>query len=569
MSLTVGDLVDGKYRIVRLIGDGGMGSVYEARHELLGIPVALKFLHEGLAKRPGLSARFLQEARVSATIQSPHVARVTDVDTTPDGAPYLVMELLSGESLQALLTRVGRIGRDQAVDYGLQILVGLEAAHELSVVHRDLKPDNVFVTPSPGGPVLKLIDFGIAKLRVAAEYRKELTRAGVVMGTPEYMAPEQFYAAHEVDARADLYSLGVMLFEMLTGARPADGDTPEVIVGNVIAGHVKHIAELAPDLPESLVSLVNRALEPDRDRRFASAFAMRSELSRCAGELSAAGRAAATAARVMREERSVVLGTGTSLAKPQVPDTLDNDRPNKLPDTLPPDGEGEMPRRTGTQAAPPPHVWGGGASPAAPVAAQAPAPIPPAGVVPPPMRAATQRRRRSNNRALIWLGLSAVALIAGIGFVLSQSTLGSRRTVPDLPAFDVPATGQPATTPSVAVVPTTPATNPDNVVPERPPAGSPNPTSVRPRPPSTPAVGGPVSTSTSSTPSTPPFGTNPLPFPSIALPSSLPPLPSGFPTALPTVFPTALPTFLPQIPGLTVPGLTPAPGTTTPPPPAP
>ena len=221
MSLSPGDLIDGKYRIQRLIGDGGMGSVYEARHEFLGIPVALKFLHTDLAKRPGLAARFLQEARVSATIQSPHVCHVTDVDTASDGSPFLVMELLTGESLQSLLTRQGKLSVDYSIDFALQILAGLEAAHALGVVHRDLKPDNVFITPSASGPLLKLIDFGIAKLRESNEFKKELTRAGVIMGTPEYMAPEQLYAAHEVDHRADLYSLGVILFEMLSRARPA------------------------------------------------------------------------------------------------------------------------------------------------------------------------------------------------------------------------------------------------------------------------------------------------------------------------------------------------------------
>src|SRR5205814_1401753 len=132
-----GALISGKYRIVRLIGDGGMGTVYEARHEVLGHRVALKFLHADLAQRPGLTQRFLQEARVSATIQSPHVTHVTDVDTSQDGSPYLVMELLAGESLQAVLDRLGHVPVEQAIDFALQILAGLEAAHALGVVHRD------------------------------------------------------------------------------------------------------------------------------------------------------------------------------------------------------------------------------------------------------------------------------------------------------------------------------------------------------------------------------------------------------------------------------------------------
>src|SRR6185295_11284776 len=243
--LKAGDLVGGKYRIVRLIGDGGMGSVYEARHEGLRTAVALKFLHEDLAGRPNLAERFLQEARVAATIQSPHVARVTDVDVGPSGQPYLVMELLSGESLQGRLDRERKLAPGVAVDFALQIASGLEAAHAIGVVHRDLKPDNVFVTPGSGGPLLKLIDFGIAKLY---ESQRGLTRAGVVMGTPEYMPPEQLYAANEVDGRADVYALGVMLFEMLSGRRPADGDDAQEIVSKVLAGNVLSLATLEPSL---------------------------------------------------------------------------------------------------------------------------------------------------------------------------------------------------------------------------------------------------------------------------------------------------------------------------------
>jgi serine/threonine protein kinase len=296
MPPSMDDVIGGKYRIVRLIGDGGMGAVYEARHEVLGSPVALKFLHAELTRRPGLAQRFLQEARVSASIQSPHVTRVTDVDQTPDGSPYLVMELLAGESLQQLLDRELKLDLDRALDFALQILAGLEAAHALGVVHRDLKPDNVFITPSPGGPVLKLLDFGIAKLREANEYKKGLTRPGAVMGTPEYMAPEQLYAAYQVDHRADIYSLGAILYEMLSGCRPADGDDAPSIIAQVAQGQVVRLSERVPDLPEGLVQAIHQALEPDRDNRFSSATELRLALAAFAGKLSYAGRLAATPA---------------------------------------------------------------------------------------------------------------------------------------------------------------------------------------------------------------------------------------------------------------------------------
>ena len=291
-----GDLIGGKYRIVRLIGDGGMGAVYEARHEVLGVPVALKFLHAELAKRPGLSSRFLQEARVSASIQSPHVTRVTDVDTTHDGSPFLVMELLSGESLQQLLDRKTKLAAAQAVDFTLQTLSGLEAAHAIGVVHRDLKPDNIFITLSTGGPIVKLLDFGIAKLRQTNEYQKGLTRPGAIMGTPEYMAPEQLYAADRVDHRADLYSLGAILYEMLVGQRPADGDDAQQIIAQVLEAKIKRITEHDGTIPSGLADVVHKALASDKQERFESAHAMRVALAPFAGELSHAGRLAATPA---------------------------------------------------------------------------------------------------------------------------------------------------------------------------------------------------------------------------------------------------------------------------------
>ena len=203
-----GDLINGKYRLVRLIGDGGMGSVFEARHEYLGTAVALKFLHPELARRPGLVARFLREARLSASIKSHHIAHVTDVDQASDGVAYLVMELLEGESLMTILEREKKLPLDVALDYTLQMLAGLEAAHAAGVVHRDLKPDNVFVVKTPRGPLVKLLDFGIAKLRTSREFQVALTRPGVMMGTPEYMAPEQAFSADTVDARSEERRVG-------------------------------------------------------------------------------------------------------------------------------------------------------------------------------------------------------------------------------------------------------------------------------------------------------------------------------------------------------------------------
>ncbi len=289
-----GELIGERYRIVRLIGDGGMGSVYEARHEMLDVPVALKFLHPELARRTGLVERFLREARVSASIRSPHVTIVNDVARTPDGGAFLVMELLEGESLQQIMARVRPLHQDQAVDFALQMLLGLEAAHSLGVVHRDLKPDNVFVTPGVGGPIVKLLDFGIAKLKQCPEAQQGLTRPGAMLGTPEYMAPEQALSADTVDARADIYSLGAIVYEMLSGRRPAEGDDLGVILTQVRGGLVPRLEQLSSRIPVPLAQVIHQALHPDPTQRFDSARAMRTALARYAGALSQAGRVAAT-----------------------------------------------------------------------------------------------------------------------------------------------------------------------------------------------------------------------------------------------------------------------------------
>jgi len=278
MRPQVGEIISSKYRLVRLIGEGGMGSVYEARHEYLGSAVALKFLDPDLARRSGLVARFLQEARVSASVRSPHVVHVSDVDQTSAGLPYLVMELLEGETLQRLLSRSGRLTVNTALDVAVQMLNGLETAHSARIVHRDLKPDNVFVVTTRQGPLIKLLDFGIAKLRVSEEFQKGLTRPGVLMGTPEYMAPEQAFSADTADHRADLYSLGVIIFEMITGRRPVAGDDPRIMAAGVLAGKYPSMIEVDPSVPPALSAIVHRAMSGRAVDRFNSASELRDAL---------------------------------------------------------------------------------------------------------------------------------------------------------------------------------------------------------------------------------------------------------------------------------------------------
>ncbi|MGK3995239.1 protein kinase domain-containing protein [Sorangium sp. So ce1024] len=283
MRPQAGQVIHNKYRLVRLIGDGGMGSVYEARHEVLGTTVALKFLHPELSRRSGLVQRFLQEARVSAQIQSAHVVRVVDVDQTATGLAFIVMEYIEGKTLQTLyeeLYRAGvRLAYADALEYAMQMLEGVEAAHRAGVVHRDLKPDNVIITKTAKGePLIKLLDFGIAKLKVTGELDRGLTRPGVIMGTPEYMAPEQAYSADSVDARADIFSLGVIVFEMLAGRRPVGGDEPQQIAGAYLSGQISRLSDLAPDLAPALCAAVHRAMAASPADRFATTAEFRGAL---------------------------------------------------------------------------------------------------------------------------------------------------------------------------------------------------------------------------------------------------------------------------------------------------
>ncbi len=293
MTIGPGSLVNGKYRLGRLLGEGGMGSIFEARHEFLGTEVALKFLHPALSSRPNIVARFVQEARVSANLKSPHVVSVVDVDQSPEGLAFLVMELLHGEPLSQRLAREPVLPVPLSLTIAVQVLLALETAHGLGVVHRDMKPENVFLTDSPGaagatsdGLLVKILDFGIAKLRSLGEVRAQLTRPGALMGTPEYMAPEQVFAAEAVDARADLYALGAMLFEMLAGRRPVQGDDPRIIANAVMSGQTPRLDVIARRVPPPIADVVAIALAPKPNDRFSSAVAMRQALVNAAQEAS-------------------------------------------------------------------------------------------------------------------------------------------------------------------------------------------------------------------------------------------------------------------------------------------
>jgi serine/threonine protein kinase len=262
----------GQYQLIGTLGVGGMGSVFEAVHSGLGKSVAIKTLHPSMVHDPDSEARFRREAEAASRLQHPHVVDVTDFGSD-GGIIYLVMELLRGEDLGSLLARApSGLDREFVADIMLAVCAGVFAAHELGVVHRDLKPQNVFLSRTPMGAVLpKVLDFGISKLLDPG--RSALTNPGVLMGTTQYLSPEQVMGA-KVDPRADQYALGVILYECLTGRRPHEGDTYFAILRSICEAKCPRPRQLRPDLPAGLEAVVLRAMSARPDRRFASVHAL-------------------------------------------------------------------------------------------------------------------------------------------------------------------------------------------------------------------------------------------------------------------------------------------------------
>jgi eukaryotic-like serine/threonine-protein kinase len=268
-SLRPDDVVANKFVVERLLGRGGMGAVYLARHRVLGQPVALKVLDETRVTSGEARARFLREARAAAQIRSEHVARVVDVEALDDGSPVVIMEYLEGRDLAAELAAVGPLPPALASDYVRQACRGVAAAHALGIVHRDLKPANLFLAARDSGWVVKVLDFGVAK--VPADGGGRLTGPATVMGSPAYMAPEQLRATGAVDARADVWSLGVTLFELLSGELPFAGASVHELARSVTHDEPR---PLAPGTPAALATVVGLCLAKDPAHRIQSVEAL-------------------------------------------------------------------------------------------------------------------------------------------------------------------------------------------------------------------------------------------------------------------------------------------------------
>ena len=266
-----GDVVAGKYRVERLLGQGGMGVVVAATHLDLLEPRALKFMLPTALPDAETAERFLREARAASRLKSEHVARVHDVGRTEGGVPYIVMEYLDGIDLGVKLKREGARPVDEAVLYILQAAEALAEAHAAGIVHRDLKPGNLFITTRPDGtPHIKVLDFGISKLADADAGDLGVTKTHTVLGSPLYMSPEQMQSARDVDARSDIWSLGVILYGLLTGQLPYRGKSLTEMVAAVFTTRPRPPGQLAPHVPPGLEAVVLRCLEHDRAARFQS-----------------------------------------------------------------------------------------------------------------------------------------------------------------------------------------------------------------------------------------------------------------------------------------------------------
>jgi serine/threonine-protein kinase len=280
-------LVAGKYEVLRLIGRGGMGAVWEGRHTSLGTSVAIKFIDAEYAESHEARSRFDNEARAAAALQSKHAIHIFDHGVTEDGRPYMVMELLVGEALDARLERQERISLQETARILAQVCRALQRAHEAGIIHRDLKPENIFLVRSPDDDdeVAKVLDFGIAKIKALpwSQGASSSTKTGAVLGTPYYMAPEQARGLRSIDSRADLWSLGVIAYKCVTGILPFEGESVGDLLVKICTAPPPVPSVTAPGLPAAFDAWFARTMEREPAQRFATASELADALMVAAG----------------------------------------------------------------------------------------------------------------------------------------------------------------------------------------------------------------------------------------------------------------------------------------------
>jgi eukaryotic-like serine/threonine-protein kinase len=262
-----GDVIADKYRLEHLVGEGSMGRVFRAHHLLLGHSVAIKFLRASIDS-DDLRTRFTREARATMALRSDHVVRAFDLGVLPSNIPYMVLEYLEGTDLRSHLETRGALPVEEAVDYVLQVCEALAEAHLNGIVHRDLKPQNLFLTRRPNGTAcIKLLDFGVSKFEMRSGSRDELTMSHTLLGSPVFISPEQIRDSRSVDARADVWSLGVVLYMLVGGGRPFDGEGLGATCAAIMVDPPRPLAARCPAVPPALETIVLRCLEKSRERR--------------------------------------------------------------------------------------------------------------------------------------------------------------------------------------------------------------------------------------------------------------------------------------------------------------
>ena len=279
----IGTIVGGRYKVERKLGEGGMGAVYLAHHEAIGKKVAIKCLTSEMAAHKQVVERFKREARAATAAGNEHIIDVTDMGELPDGSPFIVLELLEGEELTELIERDAPLPVGRCVKILLQVCDALQAAHDAGIVHRDLKPDNIYLLSNRSTPdFVKVLDFGISKFseKGALGGEKKLTATGMTMGTPHYMSPEQAQGFSTLDHRTDIYAMGVILFEMLTGDLPFDAETYPLLVVEIACNPAPNVCLRRPDVPSDVDRVIQKCLAKDMEDRYPSAQALAEALAK-------------------------------------------------------------------------------------------------------------------------------------------------------------------------------------------------------------------------------------------------------------------------------------------------
>jgi serine/threonine protein kinase len=272
MDDLIGKVIDRKYRLVRLLGEGGMGAVYEAEHTKINRKVAVKLMKPEVAKYPEAVERFMREAQAASAIGHPNIIEIEDIGESEDGTVFMVMEMLKGQTLAERLSETTRLPPDRAVGIILQVLSALLATHRKGIIHRDLKPENIYLSiDARMREEVKLLDFGASKVRGPDAGGLRLTRTGTVMGTPYYLSPEQARGSQDITEQVDIWAVGVVLFEMLTGRPPYEGESYNELLSKILMEPVPDIRQIEPAVSAELAAVIGKALAKDRKERYRNA----------------------------------------------------------------------------------------------------------------------------------------------------------------------------------------------------------------------------------------------------------------------------------------------------------